>query len=350
MNKYIFIPLILLFTVSCENEIPFNIQDNPPKLILNTIISADRDSSDIILGFTGRDYATLADRASIDIYVNGELKDHISEPYSMPNPFGVEDIRYKTGVELKPDDVVKVEARTDDGRYHAWSEVTVPQRISIEKIDTASYLKDSWWNDVDKFVRVKTTFTDDGRQVNYYQLAITIDTEIEAKSKTTSADTIVYLPTRLPLFINEDIVLTDGRPSMENDDNDILPPVENLWGIFDNSRINGTYTMTTGVQIPNYLFEDDFIVKQYSYMGFEQIKRVGIKVRVQLMSITKMLFFYLKALNIYDSVNYDNFFNQPVKFPSNIEGGTGVFGINIGDEVIIPLEDYIPASSHQSYN
>lgn len=342
MYKYIFIPIILLIAVSCENEIPFNIKDNPPKLILNSIISADRDSSDIILGYTGRDYATLAEKASIDIYVNGELKDHISKPYHMPNPFGVEDIRYKTGVKLNPGDLLKVEARTDDGQHHVWSETTVPHRITIERIDTASYLKDNWWNDVDKFIRVKTTFTDNGPQVNYYQIAITIDATIEAKSKTTGADTIVYFPTRLPLFINEDIVLTDGRPSMENDDNDILPPVENLWGIFDNSRINGTYTMTTGVQIPNYFFENDFIVKQNTYMNFEQITKAAIKVRIQLMSINKPLFFYLKALNIYDSVNYDNFFNQPVKFPSNINGGTGVFGVCIGDEIVLDLGEYIP--------
>jgi len=349
MKKNISILIILLFAVSCENEIPFNIKENPPKLILNAFINADQESNDIILGLTGRDRATTLDKASVDVYVNGELKEHITEPYSMPNPYGIKDVRFKTHVAPQHGDIVKIEARTDDGQYHVSSKVIVPQRITIENIDTATVIKKSWWNGKDKFLRVKTTFTDDGRQVNYYRIAISLDLEIDAKSIVTGADTLVYRTAKYPLFINEDIVLTDGRPSMENDDNDILPPVENLWGIFDNSRINGTYTMITTVQIPYMYF--DSLNRGYEYPStshgqsttlYDQIKTIGIKVRLELMSITQEQFFYLKALNIYDSVDYDDFFNLPVKFPSNIKDGTGIFGISIGDQTIIPLEDYVP--------
>ena len=39
MRTYTYHPLILLViilsTVSCENELPFNIKDNPPKLVMN---------------------------------------------------------------------------------------------------------------------------------------------------------------------------------------------------------------------------------------------------------------------------------------------------------------------------
>jgi len=342
MKKNIYILIILLFAVSCENEIPFNIKDNPPKMILNALLNADQESNDIILGFTGRDFATLLDKATVDVYVNGELKEHITESYSVPNVYELKDIRYKTHVALKPNDVVKVEARTDDGKYHVWSEVIVPKPIIIEKIDTSTVIKKSWWNGKDKFLRVKTTFTDDGRKVNYYRFTITIDLKIEAKSRITGADTVVYMPTKYPLFINEDIVLTDGRPSMENDDNDILPPVENLWGIFDNSRIHGTYTMITSAQIPYYVLEHLTESTSYPFYLLEQVKKVGIKARIQLRSITQTQFFYLKAFNIYGSVDYDDFFNLPVKFPSNIEGGTGIFGISTGDQVIIPLDDYVP--------
>lgn len=41
MKTYIYHPLILLViilvTVSCENELPFNIKDNPPKLVMNDL-------------------------------------------------------------------------------------------------------------------------------------------------------------------------------------------------------------------------------------------------------------------------------------------------------------------------
>ena len=39
---YPFILLIaLLTTVSCENELPFSVKDNPPKLVMNALINAD---------------------------------------------------------------------------------------------------------------------------------------------------------------------------------------------------------------------------------------------------------------------------------------------------------------------
>ncbi len=346
MKKNIYILIILLITVSCENELPFNVKDNPPKLILNAFLDADKEYNDIILGVTARDRAIIVEKASVDVYVNGELKDQIAEPYSVPNPYGVKDIRYKTNVKLKPDDVVKVEARTDDGKYHVWSEVIVPRPISIENIDTTTITK-KWWNNFDKFLRVRTTFTDDGRPANYYRIAITIYAEIEAKSIETGIDTLVNMSTKYPLLINEDIVLTDGRPFIDNDDDDILPQIENLWGIFDNSRINGTYTMITGVRVPYVLFEKgyEYLNGQYEQIRYEQINKVRVKVRLQLMSITRMQFLYLKALNIYDSVDYDDFFNLPVKLPSNIEDGTGIFGVSIGDQAIIDLGEYIPQNT-----
>ena len=45
MRTYTYHPLILLViilsTVSCENELPFNIKDFPPKLVMDAFIGAD---------------------------------------------------------------------------------------------------------------------------------------------------------------------------------------------------------------------------------------------------------------------------------------------------------------------
>lgn len=344
MKKYIYLFIILVSVVSCENEIPFNIKDNPPKLNINALFDADQPTNDIVLSLTGREGVTYINKASIHIYINGELKDHITKAHLQPNPFGLERYGYLTSVKLKPDDVVKIEALTDDGKYHAWSESIVPHPISIENIDTTMVTRHAW-SDIDKFLRVKTTFTDNGRQTNYYRLLMTIDLEIEAKSIATAADTIIYMPLRYPLFVNEDVVLTDGHPSMDNEeDNILLKPVDNLWGVFDNSRLNGTYTMTTSLRIPytNFKILAEGYVNDYTPPYYEQVKRIGIKVRIDLRSISKMQYFYLKALNMYDSGDYDEFFNQPLRIPSNIEGGTGIFGMSIGDQLILPLEDYIP--------
>ncbi len=61
---YPFILLIaLLTTVSCENELPFSVKDNPPKLVMNALINADSLTNVLYLNFTGRGYATHVENA-----------------------------------------------------------------------------------------------------------------------------------------------------------------------------------------------------------------------------------------------------------------------------------------------
>lgn len=311
-------------------------------MVINALFDVGKEKNEIILALTGKDKVTYIREASVNIYVNGELKEHLAAPEIESTPYGNIDLIYKTKVGFVPGDIVRIEAKTNDGNYQAWSEVTVPHPINIENVDTTIVQKNTTWNTPDEYLRVKTTFTDNGKQANYYRIAMLFDLEIEAQSPNTLNDTIIYQTVTETLLVNEDVVLTDGRPTTEDDDNGLLTPVQNRYGVFGNSRINGTYTMITSMRIPYYSF---------GYMGYYEpdwyryIKRIKVKARVRLMSISKMQYFYLKALNTYDSVDYDDYFNLPVRFPSNIEGGTGIFGISIGNEVVMPLKDYIPSIS-----
>lgn len=333
MQKYIYFITVLFLFASCENEIPFSIKDNPPKLIINALFDTNKEKNEIALALTGREKITLIKEASVDIYVNGKLKDHLTAPDPEPNEYYVADVMYKTKLRFAPGDVIKIEAKTNDGKYHAWAEVVVPQLIPINKIDTAIVTK----HVSEKFLRTKTNFTDNGKQTNYYRLTMCYDLEIETKSPSTHYDTIIYKTITEPLMMNEDVVLTDGHPYTENDEDGMLPPIENKLGVFDNSRIKGSYTMTTSMRIPYSSFE------RWDGKDWDaQIKRIGVKVKVNILSISKTQYHYFRALNIYDSVDYDDYFNFPVKFPSNIEGGTGIFGVSIGNESVISLEDYIP--------
>jgi hypothetical protein len=342
MKKYIYLVIITLFAVSCENEIPFDIRNNPPKLVINALFDAGKEKNEIILALTGKEKVTYINEAVIDIYINGELKEHLTEQVPVSDPVEYEgdspiSKTYRTKVRFIPGDVVKIEARTNDGKYRAWSEVTVPHPVNIENVDAAIVTKNTAWYSSGEYLRVKTTFTDNGKQANYYRIAMLLDLEIETEDPLTSEVTVTNMTSAGTLIVNEDVVLTDGRPSMEDDDNGLLTPVRNNYGVFDNSRINGTYTMITGMWILPYSYG------YYQPDGY--IKRIKVKAKVRLLSISKMQYFYLKALNTYDSEDYDDYFNLPVKFPSNIEGGTGIFGISTGNESVVPLDDYIPGMS-----
>ena len=85
MRTRIYYPFILLIalltTVSCENELPFSVKDNPPKLVMNALINADSLTNVLYLNFTGRGYATHAEKATVEVRVNGPVSyTHLTLP------------------------------------------------------------------------------------------------------------------------------------------------------------------------------------------------------------------------------------------------------------------------------
>ena len=89
---YPFILLIaLLTTVSCENELPFSVKDNPPKLVMNALINADSLTNVLYLNFTGRGYATHVENATVEVRVNGQLSESLRplppQTEAMPLPY-----------------------------------------------------------------------------------------------------------------------------------------------------------------------------------------------------------------------------------------------------------------------
>lgn len=336
IQKYIlFIISAVLAFSACENEIPFKVESTPSKLILNALFEVERDTNYISLGLTGRDYATLVNEAAIHIYINNELKDVITEIDSINNYYAL--IFYKTALKFSPGDRIRIDAKTNDGKYHAWVEDIVPQPIEIEKVDTLRYFeKTSWSSSVDSHLRLKATFTDNLNEKNYYRLVVSYDMEYYGTSQTTGRDTNYVMSGYSPeLIIREDIALNDGRPPMD-DSGYPLPQIENRLNIFDDSRINGTYTLNVSYSssIINSIWEID-------------LERVSEIAKVRLISLTKDQFYYFKALNSYLSDNYDDFLSQPISYPSNIQGGVGIFGISAGSEYTIQLADYIPTGEEQ---
>lgn len=342
MKYIIHITFILITFVSCENDMPFNVKNNPPKLIVNALLDSSKKENEIILALTGRDKTSNIKDAVIDIYVNGILKEHITQPKKNTASDGYSS--YITRINIVPKDIIRIEVKANNSEYFVWSEISVPSPTTIEALEMSEFTKQySSWGSSNQYVKARTTFTDNRQGVNYYRIAMNFDFEVQGTSPYTQRDTIVYQTVASDLIVDEDLVLTDGQPSVSDNNNDIYTPVYNEYGVFDNSRINGTYTMTTSMLIPYYA---NNLSSMGIYDGYINIKRVKTKARVKLMNISKDQYLYLKALNIYDSEDYDDYFNLPVKFPSNINGGTGILGVCAVDEAIVPLKDYIPENSY----
>jgi hypothetical protein len=333
MKKNI-LPFIIWAAVccsACQNEIPFDIKDNPPKLALHTLLESNTDKNEIYLSWTGRDRATLVNDPVINIYVNNELKDPLLNDLGQTSHIFYNANYYTTGVNFSPGDRVKVEVFADNGKHHAWAEDVIPQPVEIEKVDTMTYTEKTRFGTEYKNMRIKITFTDNPNEKNYYRLTVQQNDTVFGLSPVTQNDTIFISKNYQTLITREDFVLTDGQPSSD-ENNEPFFQTKNQSCIFDDTQLNGTYTMTVGWRIIDY---------SRSYY-LSKVTRESKNIIVGLSTLTEWQYYYLKAINIRGYDKNSDFLTQPISFPDNIQGGVGFFGLSTTSTQTLKLPDYIP--------
>lgn len=327
MKTYSYIVSILIATltiVSCENELPFSIKDNPPKLVMNALIDAENQTNLLFLNLTGKETTTHIQNATVEVRVNGQLTESL-RPLS-PESEENRQCRFSITSRFTPGDVVRIDAITDDGQYHAWAEVTVPQRpAGIENIDTLTVPMQEYGHTTD-YLRYRITFKDRPDETNYYRIVVDKQTTLWKYNHEEEGDTYIFWKKHSYSFIGrEDIVLTDGQPSTgDEEDNGMFDTARNIYGVFDDSRFKNTsYTMTvynsTHIETVNEGYFD------------------AMDVIIRLKSITETEYYYLKALNSVDSDVYDETIDEPIKYPGNVQGGTGIVGISTEVSKVVPI-------------
>lgn len=334
MKTYIYYSILLiaaLTIVSCENELPFNIKNNPPKLVMNALINADSLTNVLYLNLTGKENVTHLQDATVEVRVNGVMKE---SPRPLPPRTDYDpQCRFNITGTFTPGDVVRIDARTNDGRHHAWAEVTVPQRLNgIENIDTLTVPLTQYHYTQD-YMRYKITFSDRPSETNYYRIVVDKQMELQKNNEEEGGPEYIYWTQHIShAFISrEDIVLTDGQPSTKDDeDNGLFDNAKNIYGVFDDSRFKNTsYTMTIYNDL-NYETDKDPNDGYYTEMN----------VIIRLLSITETEYYYLKALNLVDSDAYDPTINEPLRYPSNVHGGTGIVGISTEVSQMVNLKKW----------
>lgn len=297
---------------SCENTIPFKTKEIPQKLIVNALFDATAEQHKILLDLTGTQSTTPVENGEIDIYVNDLQKETIREVNRGSNQGRPHE--YHSYCHFSAGDRIRLEARTKNGSHEAYAEIIVPEPIEIQQVDTLSILSKRG----EESLRTKVTFTDNSQRKDYYRITAEHLLTCYGTSLETGMDTTYTVVIPTPLNINEDIVLTDGQPSGTDENDDyFFSPIKNKYAVFDDSRINGTYTMT--VSVPFYT--------AYYYLPHFEVNKISLSIRINLISLCEASYYYLQALNTYDSDDYDETFNPPIRFPSNIQEGTGIVGI-----------------------
>lgn len=305
--------MAILTTVSCENDLPLNVKGHSPKLIMNALINADSLRNTLFLNLTGKEHPGNVENAFLEIRVNGEIKEKL---YPLPQTGENRQCKFNISTRFTPGDVVRIDAYTEDGQYHAWAEAIVPSRpLEIVRIDTltVSMTQHGFQQD---YLRYKITIQDISDETNYYRLIMDKQTIGKITDETTGKPSIRIVHD-YNFISREDVVLTDGHPVTDDDEtNGMFDTAENIYGIFDDSRFkNQTYTLTVyNRPVPNIIDNPENILENF--------------VTVRLLSISQTEYRYLTALNLIESDAFDEIINEPFKYPSNVHEGTGIVSIS----------------------
>lgn len=324
--------LVIISATACNHDLPFDLKENPPKLVMNAIINADSTYNELFLNFTGRNQIGQIDGATVEVRINGSLSETLR-----PDPYSSDKGRFYINSTFRPGDVVRIDAMTDDGAYHAWAEVTVPQPIGkIEKVDTVSIMRIpsnyGYGTPPRRHLRYQIQINDRPGEKNFYR--IIVEQRKYWKYYWQQGDQINWesaMSKSFKLQTNEDVVLTDGKPSTEEDDeNGLFGSITNKYAVFDDSRFaDGSYTMT----VYNDIYGWGFWGSEYTWIKTD--------VYIRILSITEKEYYYLRALNLLDSDAYDNTLSEPIAFPSNVNGGTGMVGFSAETNYMLTVKNHV---------
>lgn len=338
---------IILFSTSCENEIPYTPAHSEPQLIMNALLDAGETENYVYLNLSGIHGLSHVEEATVNLYVNGQLIEKAEELPPL-KPIGSLDMVYDPNAPLNnlpeiakrkkfrittvlaPGDDIRLEATAENGKYHTTADVTVPYPVNPIHVDTclASLREYNGWG---TYRQYKVTLQDRPGEKNYYRLDIRNDITTYGQYDNYK-DTIVY--SRETEVINrEDVILTDGNPSSSEDDEDDFfgTYIENKYNVFTDGRFSGT---TCSLKVYTKLYN-------YDNSGLYNITRRSRSIIVRLLSISEAEFRYLKALNTLESGNYEEALMEPIIIPSNVKGGLGFVGISSETRMTMQLPDEI---------
>lgn len=316
--------IALFILVSCEKDIEFPGETTKPQLVINCLATTDSilsiriTKSKFFLEDEGP-FETVSN-ATVSIKINGT---------SMTNVVNRDSGLYTCNYIPKPGDLIRIDAKAP-GMDDVYSEQEIPGTVEIVGIDTIRkiydelpmygggyYTESQYLYDTVGYYRlhqfdVKLRFKDKPDENNFYRLAL--------KTKSIYDDSTFY--EEYSYFDFYDIV--SGK-STNNDETDFLDlgNSNNDYNIFSDELFDGEiyplkfrFGITKTRMLPGYEENETKIVKDFS-----NVKK--LEVYVELQSISKSYYLYMKTISNYST---DNFFSEPVQIHNNIKGGIGIFG------------------------
>lgn len=314
MKKYILLILVAWSLISCEKDLKFDDEGLANQLVLNSIISSNKDfaasltKTRSILENAYSGGSLMAD-GSLDIYLNGELIKNLNSPTGYFSPSG---IRPKAG------DLFRIVMNSNGKQLEA--ETTIPQKTEVISIDTTTIRNEN----NDKFLIYKTIIKDKEGD-DYYRILVTKESLILNKNTDGKGTKKYYLNTSEKSIRSDDPVFNSVYNNFGGDAFNTGP--ENDYNIFPDDYIKGK-------EYSIQFHANDYGYGGYGYYsdpyhgGYGNTETIYERNVVHVQHLSKEMYTYLKYLKLYQHYQ-GNPFSEPVPVYSNIKNGIGIFaGVN----------------------
>lgn len=357
MRKYLIFSILLtaLVSVACENTIKYEYDLNDGKMtILGQLSTADTTHT-IFLSMSYPDRIDSLPGATVECFINGsrtlarpipagyrEETDWMTGETSLvPNHFPYTE--YEFEAIFKPGDKVRIEATK--GQMDAWTEVVIPQPITLIAIDTVTLVKSSVYQSVgetetyeQEYVEFTVRLSDAKGTDNYYSMDPKISTVIKLSSEyEEDFSTIFRGPSEVSYETFHDLILEDGYSSGMGDMFEDLVPV-NYTRCFSDKVFRDSEA-TVRLYIPTYYFRS----YPYEYYNIASKIVVDKTFHLSVKSFDRDFYNYLRAINNMQCYGYEvSPIIEPTMLPSNITGGMGIVSVasESGMDITFPTEVY----------
>ena len=357
MRKYLIFSILItaLVSVACENTIKYEYDLNDGEMtILGQLSTADTTHT-IFLSMSYPDRIDSLPGATVECFVNGsrtlarpipacyrEETDWMTGEISLvPNHLPY--TKYEFEAILKPGDKVRIEATK--GQMDVWTEVVIPQPITLIAIDTVTLVKSSVYQSFgetetyeQEYVEFTIRLSDAKGTDNYYSMDPKISTVIKLSSENEEDfSTISRGPSEVSYETFHDLILEDGYSSGMGDMFEDLVPV-NYTRCFSDKMFRDSEA-TVRLYIPTYYF------RSYPYEYYKIASKIVVDktFHLSVKSFDRDFYNYLRAINNMQCYGYEvSPIIEPTMLPSNITGGMGIVSVasESGMDITFPTEVY----------
>ena len=357
MRKYLIFSILItaLVSVACENTIKYEYDLNDGEMtILGQLSTADTTHT-IFLSMSYPDRIDSLPGATVECFVNGsrtlarpipagyrEETDWMTGETSLvPNHFPYTE--YEFEAIFKPGDKVRIEATK--GQMDVWTEVVIPQPITLIAIDTVTLVKSSVYQSFgetetyeQEYVEFTVRLSDAKGTDSYYSMDPKISTVIKLSSENEEDfSTISRGPSEVSYETFHDLILEDGYSSGMGDMFEDLVPV-NYTRCFSDKMFRDSEAAVR-LYIPTYYFRS----YPYEYYNIASKIVVDKTFHLSVKSFDRDFYNYLRAINNMQCYGYEvSPIIEPTMLPSNITGGMGIVSVasESGMDITFPTEVY----------